>query len=304
MTYNCVYCNFNTNHNGKYERHLTTKKHLVLINQPNFYNCELCKFKNSKNNKFDYTCHLLTKKHMKNVETQKNKNPVKSGDLQNVCITNDNDEQIVYTNDDMKKIIEQNKIIIKNQTDILNKMSETPPQIIHNTTNNTTTFNLKVFLNETCKDAITIEEFMKNLVITDELTNEFIEMGYVDGITNIIKNNLIKYAVSKRPMHCSDIKRQKIYLKSNDGWIYDEDMKNTLSVISKTKMRNFKKIHTENNVSKITDLDSSEYVIKSRIIREAMGGANGSSISYLEKQDEKIIKKILSIITIDRCQSV
>jgi hypothetical protein len=241
---------------------------------------------------------------MKNVETQKNKNPVKSGDLQNVCITNDNDEQIVYTNDDMKKIIEQNKIIIKNQTDILNKMSETPPQIIHNTTNNTTTFNLKVFLNETCKDAITIEEFMKNLVITDELTNEFIEMGYVDGITNIIKNNLIKYAVSKRPMHCSDIKRQKIYLKSNDGWIYDEDMKNTLSVISKTKMRNFKKIHTENNVSKITDLDSSEYVIKSRIIREAMGGANGSSISYLEKQDEKIIKKILSIITIDRCQSV
>ena len=70
-----------------------------------------------------------------------------------------------------------------------------------------------MYLNETCKEAITIEDFMKNMVISDELTRDFIEKGYVDGITNIIKSNLIKYAVSKRPMHCSDIKRQKIYLK-------------------------------------------------------------------------------------------
>ena len=68
MTYNCKLCNFNTIHTGNYERHLMTKKHLVLINQPKLYNCELCNFKNNKNNKFDYTCHLLTKKHLKNVE--------------------------------------------------------------------------------------------------------------------------------------------------------------------------------------------------------------------------------------------
>ena len=89
------------------------------------------------------------------------------------------------------------------------------------------------------------------------------------------------------------LNRVKLLMKYN--------MKNTLSVISKTKMRNFKKIHSENNVSTITDLDSCEYIIKSKIIREAMGGTSGSSINYLEKQDEKIIKKILSIISIDRC---
>ena len=300
MMYTCEYCKFNTNHNGKFERHLTTKKHILLMNQPNCYTCELCNFKNSKNNKFDYTCHLLTKKHIKNAGIKNNKKTGNPSGSQNVSIDPDTTQPMEYTNENMKKIIEQNEIIIKNQTDILNKIAETPPQII----NNTTTFNLKVFLNETCKDAITIEEFMTNLVITDDLTNEFIEMGYVNGITNIIKRNLIKYAVSKRPMHCSDIKRQTIYLKCNDGWVYDEDMKNTLSVISKTKMRNFKKIHNENNVSKITDLDSSEYIIKSRIIREAMGGTTGSSISYLEKQDEKIIKNILNIVSINKTPNI
>ena len=300
MMYTCEYCKFNTNHNGKFERHLTTKKHILLMNQPNCYTCELCNFKNSKNNKFDYTCHLLTKKHIKNAGIKNNNKTGNPSGSQNVSIDPDTTQPMEYTNENMKKIIEQNEIIIKNQTDILNKIAETPPQII----NNTTTFNLKVFLNETCKDAITIEEFMTNLVITDDLTNEFIEMGYVNGITNIIKRNLIKYAVSKRPMHCSDIKRQTIYLKCNDGWVYDEDMKNTLSVISKTKMRNFKKIHNENNVSKITDLDSSEYIMKSRIIREAMGGTSGSSISYLEKQDEKIIKNILNIVSINKTPNI
>jgi len=301
MNYNCELCNFNTTYNGKYERHINTKKHkqLMITNESKLYNCEICNFKNSKNNKYDYTCHLSTKKHMKNISIENNNIVIKQDstmppiELDNPCIETKN------TNDAMNKLIKQNEIIIQNQTDILNKMTNSQQQIIHNTTH--TTFNLNVFLNETCKEAITIEDFMKNMVISDELTRDFIEKGYVDGITNIIKSNLIKYSVSKRPMHCSDIKRQKIYLKCNDGWVHDEDMKNTLSVISKTKMRNFKKIHTENNVSKITDLDSSEYIIKSKILREAMGGTNGSSLNYLEKQDEKVIKKILNIISIDRC---
>jgi hypothetical protein len=88
----------------------------------------------------------------------------------------------------------------------------------HNHNNNNKTFNLQFFLNETCKDAVNIMDFVKDIKINVADLEDVGKLGYVNGISNIIIKNLKEMDVSKRPVHCSDIKREVLYIKDQDKW--------------------------------------------------------------------------------------
>jgi len=284
------------------KRHLNTKKHLLNSTSQSKYDCSDCEYINTNNNKSSLQKHLLSQKHINNTR--------------NYPIIDDNGAN----NDIMKQIVIQNQIIQteilntqKTQTELLSKIVNTPPppvQIInhhhhHNQTNNqnntvNNTFNLNIFLNEKCKDAITIDDFIANMIITEEQTNDLGEYGFVKGITNIITSNLLKLSLNQRPLHCSDIKRQHMYIKNNDGWIKDEALKMTKNIVSKTKNRNFVQFYKNSCYSSCTDLDSSEFIQAKMVYGECIGGPMSYNIDYLYKQNERVLRNIINYVSIDK----
>ena len=120
--------------------------------------------------------------------------------------------------------------------------------VSNNTTNNTTThtnshnkaFNLNFFLNETCKDAMNIGEFVDSLKIQLSDLEKVGEAGYIEGISNIIVKNLKELDVTKRPVHCTDKKRETVYIKDADKWEKDEDKSQMHKLIKRVASKNVK----------------------------------------------------------------
>jgi hypothetical protein len=275
------------------KRHLNTKKHLLKTASIPNYDCTDCGYINMNNNKSSLQKHLLSQKHFNNTRIS----------------------QLKEDNDVVKTIILQNQIIQtellnvqKTQNELLTKIITNPPtiqptQIINNTQNINTvnnTFNLNIFLNEKCKDAITIDDFIANMTITEEQTNDLGEYGFVKGITNIITSNLLKLSLTQRPLHCSDIKRQNVYVKNVDGWIKDEAHEMTKNIVSKTKNRNFVQFYKNSCYSSCTDLDSTEFRQAKAVYGECIGGPLSYDINYLYKQNDRVLRNIINYVSIDK----
>ena len=169
--------------------------------------------------------------------------------------------------------------------------------IQHNNSHNKT-FNLQFFLNETCKDAMNISEFIENISLQLSDLENVGKLGYVEGISKIIIQNLNALDVDKRPLHCSDIKREIMYVKDDDKWEKEPDDKQKIrEVISSVVNKNIcllpeyqkKYPNCMNPQSKKSD----EY---NQIIMETMGGG----IDIGEKNKGKIIRKIAKEVIIDK----
>ena len=170
----------------------------------------------------------------------------------------------------------------------------------HNTINShNKTFNLQVFLNEDCKDAMNVTDFVNsiNLQLSDlEHVGKF---GYVEGISNIIIKNLKALDVTKRPVHCTDPKRETIYIKDGDVWEKDEDDNKKLrKMIRSVAFRNCKNTRLfKEKYPDCMQYDSKYSDIYNKIIIEVMGGDPKSN--DIEKQN-KIMKNIAKVMTIDK----
>jgi|LauGreDrversion2_5_1035112.scaffolds.fasta_scaffold04876_2 hypothetical protein len=191
-------------------------------------------------------------------------------------------------------VLEQNKTIMElaknGQGQVINSNN-------HVNSNNKT-FNLNVFLNETCKDAMNIMEFVDSLQLQLSDLENMGKVGYVEGISSIIVKNLQAMDVHKRPVHCADKKREVIYIKDEDKWEREDDDKKKLrKVIKKVACKNqrllpkFKEAHPGCNFS---DSQYSDHY--SKLVIEAMGGAGNNDT---EKED-KIIRNIAKEIVIDK----
>jgi hypothetical protein len=166
---------------------------------------------------------------------------------------------------------------------------------ITQTNSNNKTFNLQFFLNETCKDAMNIMDFVDSLKIQLSDLENVGKLGFVDGISNIIVKNLQALDVSKRPVHCSDSKREVMYIKDEDKWEKEnEEKKKMRKVIKHIAHKNSKMlpefkakypdcIHSNSN-------KSDQY---NKIIIESMGG-------FSDETENKIIKKIAKEVVIDK----
>ena len=171
----------------------------------------------------------------------------------------------------------------------------------HNTTNNNCnnkSFNLQLFLNETCKDAMNIMDFVDSIKLQLSDLEKVGEVGYVEGITNIILKNLKELDVTKRPFHCTDKKREILYIKDDNKWEKEDE--------NKAKMRKFIKYVAHKNIILLPEFKekypdcgfshskkSDQY---NKLIIESMGGSGNNDI---EKED-KIIRNITKVIAIDK----
>jgi hypothetical protein len=206
--YLCEKCNYNTSRKSQYQRHLLTNKHSK-------YNLE-----EQLENKFVCCCGKLY-----NYLTGLYKHKKKCTFINNKDTTeNDIIFQLLKQNEDFKMlVIEQNTALL----DVYK--NTTISQNITNINNiNNKTFNLNVFLNEKCKDAMNIMDFVDSLKIQLSDLEIVGKLGFVEGISNIIVKNLKALDIHKRPVHCSDPKRETIYVKDNDKWEKDNNDKHKL----------------------------------------------------------------------------
>jgi hypothetical protein len=219
--YECKLCDFNTSHKGLLNRHLTTPKHKMVINGNEKTQ------KNTTGNK----C-LCGKEYKNKSHLSRHKKD---------CIMSKNTE----TKNDDKQLIKE--LVVANQ-ELTNKIvklaedSKTINNTINNTTNNTTNNNMtiNVFLNEKCKDAINLVDFVKNMQITWEDTHQTGNMGLEESLTNLIMDKVKDMDITERPIHCTDKKRLQYYVKDGD-WKnkdVDEVFDSVLYDLSKTHINN------------------------------------------------------------------
>jgi len=172
---------------------------------------------------------------------------------------------------------------------------------IHNTTNNNShnkTFNLQIFLNETCKDAMNLTAFIDSLQLQISDLEKVGEVGYIEGISNIIIKNLNALDVTQRPVHCTDKKRETMYIKDEDKWEKEDENKIKLhKMIKKVANKNIKLISRFQELNpdwkKITSKVSDQM---NKIVIEAMGGKGDDDY----EKEEKIIRKIAKEVCIDK----
>jgi len=246
MNYHCECCDYYTSKQSNFIKHELTAKHKKRIvsykNEDKVavkYHCECCDFYTSK--KTDYTIHCTTAKHKKRSLVEKvtekvaiviqEHNDVGSRELKdyNLII------ELVKENKDFKNLlVEQHKMVTELQTKIIelskeNKMiTTTNNNTTNNNCNNTTNnqqFNLQFFLNDTCKDAPNFTDFIKSIQVTDDDLENNVKMGFVNGMTKIIMDNLRQLDLTNRPIHCTDVKRETIYVKAEEQWDKDNSTK-------------------------------------------------------------------------------
>jgi uncharacterized CHY-type Zn-finger protein len=206
----------------------------------------------------------------------------------NTC-SSDNDiiMLLIKENSELKSLMME---VIKNGThNVINN---------HNINSNNKTFNLQFFLHETCKDAMNIMDFVDSIKLQLTDLEKVGNIGYVEGISNIITTNLKALDVTQRPIHCTDNKREILYVKDEDKWEKENDEKKKLrKVIKHIANKNSKLIlefkNTYPDCVKSHSIKSDQY---NKLIIEAMGGLGDND---LEKED-KIIKKITKEVIIDK----
>ena len=233
----------------------------IQPNSSSRFFCEKCKYKTDK--KCNFVEHLLTAKHLKS--TIINEIQPKNSLPKYIC-TNCNKNYKDYSglwrhkkickfiNECENKSTDNNLIIefLKQNQDFQKQFLElVKDKSIGNTTNNNTTnntnsnnsFNLNLFLNETCKGALNISEFIETIKVQLKDLERVGKLGYVEGITDIIIRGLKELDVTKRPIHCSDIKRETLYVKNDNIWENDKDKEKMKYTIQHVAGKNFKQIH-------------------------------------------------------------
>jgi len=288
------------------------------------YVCNVCDYACSK--QFDYNKHLLTTKHKnrtilndleQNVDKSSKKytcsNCHKNYNARNslwyhqkTCTVEEKSTSLVVkdnTNDKDQLIlmlVKQNAELIKETSDFKNMMMKVIENGTHNTTHTNShnkAFNLNLFLNETCKDAMNINDFVESIKLQVSDLENVGEVGFVEGISNIIVKNLNALDITKRPIHCTDKKRETIYIKDENTWEKDESQCKMRKMIKKVVSKNqrlipkFKEQNPEynNSYSKVSD----KY---NKLIIESMGGSGDND---LEKED-KIIRNIVKNVVVEK----
>jgi hypothetical protein len=181
---------------------------------------------------------------------------------------------------------------------VLDVCKQMKPTIINNINSHNKTFNLNVFLNEHCKDAMNIMDFVESLKLQLSDLESVGKLGFVNGISNIIVKNLNAMDIHKRPVHCSDAKREIMYIKDDNKWEKEqEENKKLRKAIKYIAHKNSKMVNEFR--AKYPDCifsDSKKSDQYNKLIIEAMGGSGDNDA---EKED-KIIKNIAKVVVIDK----
>ena len=290
--YRCDICDYVTSKKTDYEKHVTTPKHLnrteMIVNGSEksqkiakLYTCDCGKI-------YKYDSGYYRHKKICNKENNENNEEKDVDKLVNY---------LMKENAEFKQLlIDQNK-----------QMVELAKNAGHNVTNNNTTnnnsFNLNMYLNETCKDALNIMDFVNQLQVGINELEETGRLGFADGISQIFINGLKQIDINNRPVHCSDLKRETLYIKNNNEWNKEDSERKVLtSAIKHVVNKNIKQIPEWTKVH--PDFNDSDSKQNDRYLQIVMESMSGSSQEEANKNYNKIIKNIAKETVIEKEQYI
>jgi hypothetical protein len=303
--FECKICDFTSSKESNYNTHLSTRKHKNLINPNILMPDKLTKV---------HTCICGKEyKHLSTLCAHKKKcsniiitdNIELSDDFKSENNNKDIMALLIKESSEMKNIVLE---IVKSNSELQKQNNEIQKQMFEmcktNTTtntinshNNNKTFNLQFFLNEQCKDAMNISDFANSFDLQLSDLESVGELGYVEGITKIFVDKLNSMDIYKRPIHCSDAKREIIYIKDDNKWEREERSNPKLRYAIKTiSFRNMKLANLwSDTYPESKDGDSYMNDTYMKLIKESTGGNGEISVS-----EDKIIRRIAKEILIDK----
>jgi len=282
----CDPCDFKCCKKSEFERHLDTRKHKILTNPDTFLSQKTpIKFLCDCGKEYKHRQSLFFHKKKCNINTkEKEENEYKEDpDL--------SDKEII-------------KLLIKENSDFKNMILEVvksvqPNNTINNNTTNNNTFNLQFYLNDTCKDAVNLIDFFDSLQVQLDDLEETAKLGYTEGVSRIIINGLNELEVCKRPIHCSDLKRETLYIKDQNEWLKEDTNKSHLSKAIKTvSKKNVQQIFEwQKKYPQYKDPESKQ---SDRYMEMICNTMDASSKDEQDKNMNKIIKNITKEVVIDK----
>ena len=284
----CKQCDYNTDKKSSFDKHLLSRKHICNKNG------------NFCNNKIDdspnFTCEKCNKEYNSRVSLWRHKKKC-TIEKENPDIV----DLLINENKEFKNVIIE---LLKNNTDLQKQMIDVCQKIqpttinSNNTNSHNKTFNLHFFLNEQCKDAMNIMDFVNTFQLQFSDFERIGEVGYVEGISKIIIDKLSAMDIYKRPIHCSDAKREIMYVKDKDVW----EKENATNSKIRLAVRHITKKNSDMVRPWLTKHPGALYSdhhlsdAYQTMIIESMGGNSGT----LEQCENKIIKKISKMVLIDK----
>jgi hypothetical protein len=299
--YVCEKCDYSTFHKNDFTKHCQTRKHQM----------DILETQNSqKNPSAAYTCELCAKifysfgglcKHSK--KCPKSKDNILEHLIEDNKDLKEANKELQIT---LKQLIEKNdekltKLVIElcKNTQPTNNNTLIQNNNCNNTTNNNS-FNLNFFLNETCKDALNMSDFIRSIQVGFEDIERIGTVGYVDGISGIIIRSLQELGVEKRPIHCTDAKRQTLYIKEDNEWTKEDSgwshLQHMVNEVQRINLRQlpFWREHHPNCLT-----SSSKYSTTYNTMSQELMGGDCKKVK-IQVKDNKIMSRIMREVVIDK----
>jgi hypothetical protein len=322
--YSCDLCEYITANKKDYNKHILTRKHTRLMNANEFtlknpYTCEcgrvykhmssLCKHRSKCNIKLvdesniapiinnDMLEHTVTNNYQRNDVTDEPLNQIEII----VELLKQNKEfkdLILEERREFQQIITEQNKQLSSQNDKMLEMASNMGN--HNTTNsnNNNKFNMNVFLNEKCKDAISLTDFINSMNLSIEDFIQTGELGFVDGLSRVMIERINDMELYNRPLHCTDLKRETVYIKDDEKWEKDDDKKKLRNAVKKIARKNENMRPIWYGSAPDVDILGSENCEKFfKYSESALGGCGKDQVKSFE---DKIMKNILKEVTIDK----
>jgi len=302
----CEKCNFVCSYKSDFYRHCGTRKHAALTQLT-----VLVTEKSTEENK-QHVCSHCHKKYRSREGLWKHHKVCKPVETENhprmTLDTVANNEPIQNY---IMKLLEQNTLLVEQNQEFKQTMIELVKNqntttnnntVNNNTTNNTTNntqFNLTVFLQERCKDALNMSQFIDTLQINPQSVEYTGAHGYVNGITKIFMDGLNQLDIHERPIHCTDLKRETLYIKENDKWEKDTEekakFKHALATVVNRNIAQVSHWEEENPQCKIPETDEYEFYFD--VVRQSLGGGNHDVTA---RNNDKILRVIAGKVHLDK----
>lgn len=301
----CINCNFKCSKKGDWSRHILTAKHKLFTNIDDKTSKHIKTYSCDCGNEYKYrqSLYVHKKKCTHNNKTNEIQNEIQYHNVDDQTSEASTVLRLLKQNEEFKQLMaEQYNVMaerhnenvalqLKNQElnqQLINALKDGNGTIINNTNNNH--FNLNFFLNDTCKDAMNITDFLGNLDVQIEEIEYIGNHGYVMGMTKMIMDRLKDMDITKRPIHCTDIKREIMYIKDDAGWSKDTDELTKLrKILSRISMNNYRTVpvwRTAHPDCEVMETRTYEFCYK--MMRAILGDVEEEQI----KLDNKIIKTL------------
>ena len=285
----CEKCNYKCSKQSEYNKHLSTAKHKKLTNLT----------EKSPKISTEFICTICEKQYKSRMGLWQHKKKCSEELNDRLYTLESNQTQIQNDSNTIIELIKQNqefKELIIEQNKQLVELAHKPTTTNNNTINHNQKFNLNFFLNEQCKDAINMSDFLESMTLDMEDLTETGRLGYVGGISRILVNKLRELDTYKRPLHCTDLKRETLYIRENDEWSRENDSKEALKgLVNKVANKNCKNIeqwrdeHPEYQI-----FDSPQNVEYMKLCDIVLGGiGEQENKQFRDKIVRNVIKEVM-----------